>query len=53
MHQIYNILSNVKNLLLHENITKQIKDIDEEKLDKFYIDINNLYQELKISKKPF
>ena len=47
MHQIYNILSNVKNLLLHENITKQIKDIDEEKLDKFYIDINNLYQELK------
>ena len=47
MHQIYNILSNVKSLLLHENITKQIKDIDEEKLDKFYIDINNLYQELK------
>ena len=47
MNEVYNILSNVKSILLKENTTKQIKEIEEYKLDKFYIDINKLYNELK------
>ena len=47
MNEVYNILSNMKSILLKENTTKQIKDIEEDKLEKFYIDINNLYKELQ------
>jgi len=47
MNEIYNILSNVKTILLKENIGIQIKDIEEDKLEKFYIDLNNLYKELQ------
>ena len=47
MNEVYNILSNMKSILLTENATKQIKDIEEDKLNKFYIDINKLYKELK------
>ena len=47
MNEVYNILSNVKIILLKENTTKQIKELEEYKLDKFYIDINKLYNDLK------
>jgi hypothetical protein len=43
MNEIYNLLSNIKTILLKENIEIQIKDIEEDKLEKFYIDLNNLY----------
>jgi len=38
-NQIYNVLSNIKDILLKENSY-------ENKLNKFYFDINNLYKEL-------
>ena len=47
MNEVYNILSNVKSILLKEDIIKNIKDIEEYKLDKFYIDLNILYKELQ------
>lgn len=45
-NQIYDVLSNIKDILLKENSLIEVKDINENKLNKFYLDINNLYKEL-------
>ena len=45
-NQIYDVLSNIKDILLKEHSLVEIKNIDELKLNKFYTDINILYKEL-------
>jgi len=39
-NQIYDVLSNIKDILLKEHSLVEIKNIDELKLNKFYTDIN-------------
>ena len=42
--EVYNILSNLKLVVLTEPVSIEIKDIEESKLDKFYEDLNNLHK---------
>jgi hypothetical protein len=46
-NEVYNILSNVKLVLLSEISSIEIKNIDESKFQKFYKDLNNLYKKLE------
>jgi hypothetical protein len=46
VNEVYDILSNIKGILLKEPINKEIKDIENNKLNKFYIDLKNLHKKL-------
>lgn len=43
-NEVFNILENVKLILLTEPLSMNIKDIEESKLNKLYEDLNNLYK---------
>ena len=46
MNKVYDISSNIKTILLSEDANKPIKDIEEYKFNKFYINLNELYKKL-------
>ena len=46
VNEVYDILSNIKGILIKEPINKEIKDIENNKLNKFYIDLKNLHKKL-------
>ena len=47
INKIYDVITNINYILLQEYPLVEIKDIEEIKLDKFYIDLNNLYKNLE------
>jgi len=44
---VYDIITNINYLLLQESPLVEIKDIENTKLDKIYINLNNLYKKLE------
>ena len=46
INEVYDILSNIKGILLKEPISQVIKDIEDDKLDTFYINLTNLHKQL-------
>ena len=47
INKVYDILSNIKLIILTENSLVEVKNIEEIKLDKFYQDLNNLHKQLQ------